>query len=803
MPDQAQIEDLFLGLQLSHYRITAKIGSGGMGVVYRARDEHLDREVAVKVLHPGTIADDAARRRFQNEARALSKLNHPNIATIHDFDTQRGTDFLVMEYLPGETLSRKLSGGPLPEKEIVTLGIQLAEGLAAAHEHGVVHRDLKPGNLLCSEGRLKILDFGLAKLRRPVTETTATESMEQTHSLSGTLPYMAPEQLLGEEVDARTDLYAAGLVLYEMGTGQRPFADVPSAQLIAAMLKRSPIPAKTLNSKISTELDHIIAKCVEKDPDNRYQSAKELCVDLRWIERGMHSEQSKELVPAKGREKFSGAKKRATIGVLVAAALILVGLLGVPRAKRWVSGQWSGTGRIQSLAVLPLANLSGDPGREYLADGMTEELITQLGKAMPLRVISRQSVMQFKGTTLSLAEIGRKLNVDGIVEGSVVESGGRVRVTARLVDATTEKPLWGEEYDRDLRDVLTLQGEVTRAIAQEIRVKLTPQEQAILTKARSVNPEAYEACLKGRFEWYKLSKEGLDNAEHYYQLALEKDPNYALAYAGLADVWLERSDIGLQMPRDVMDKARAAAEKALELDDTLAEAHVSLANIETGYEWNWPAAERDFLRAIQLNPSNADAHFMYADFLISLKRNQEWQKEIQQTLELDPMSSFHRSFYGWHLVYLGRNDEAIALLQKILATQPQLSYAHLGLWGAYYKKRMDKEALEEAQKFFEVLGDQEVVKSLREGPRGGDYRAAMKRAADVLASRSAHTHVAGVRIARVYAHAGENAECLTWLEKAFAAKESPMVHLNVGWDWQNLRNEPRFQALLREINFPK
>ena len=803
MPDQVQSQDLFLGLQFSHYRITGKIGSGGMGVVYRARDEHLDREVAIKVLRPGTIADEAARRRFQNEARALSKLNHPNIATIHDFDTQRGTDFLVMEYLPGETLSHKLAGGPLPEKEIARLGIQLAEGLSAAHEHGVVHRDLKPGNLLCSEGRLKILDFGLAKLRRPVAETAATESIEQTHSLSGTLPYMAPEQLLGEEVDARTDLYAAGLVLYEMATGQRPFAELPSGQLIAAMLKRSPIPAKALNSKISAELDHIITKCVEKDPDNRYQSAKELCVDLRGIEREMHSSHSTEQLPAKGRQMFTGAQKRVTIGVFTAVALIVAGLLGVPSARRWVTGRWSGAGRIQSLAVLPLANLSGDPGREYLADGMTEELITQLGKAMPLRVISRQSVMQFKGTTLSLGEIGRKLSVDGIVEGSVAQSGGRVRVTARLVDAATEKPIWSEEYDRDLRDVLSLQGEVTRAIAQEIRVKLTPQEQEKLTKARPVNPEAYEACLKGRFEWYKLSKEGLDNAEHYYQLALEKDPNYALAYAGLADVWLARSDTGLSTPRDVMKKAKAAAEKALELDDTLAEAHVSLANIETGYEWNWPAAEKDFLRAIQLNPSNADAHFMYADFLISLKRNQEWQKEIQRTLELDPMSSFHRSFYGWHLIYLGRNDEAIAVLQKILAAQPQLSYAHLGLWGAYFKKGMNKQALEEAQKFFEVLGDQEVVASLREGIGGDSYRAAMKRAADVLASRSTHTHVAGVRIARLYAHAGENAECLTWLEKASAARESPMVHLNVGWDWQNLRNEPRFQALLREINFPQ
>src|SRR5512137_2182625 len=483
MSNQAESLESLIGLEFSHYRIIEEIGSGGMGVVFRAHDQHLDREVAIKVLHPGTIADEGARRHLHKEALALSKLNHPNIATIYDFDTQRGMDFLVMEYIPGVTLNEKLAAGSLPENEVLRLGMQLSDGLAAAHEHGVVHRDLKPGNLrLASDGRLKILDFGLAKLRQPLAESAAAETTLHTQAISGTFAYMAPEQLLGEELDTRTDIHGAGLVLYEMATGQRPFAEVQSGQLIGAILRHPPAKPRTLNPKVSTELEQIIGKCLEKDPENRYQSAKELAVDLRGLG------PDKRSVPTAGRAhivdrlSFARLSRRARLWIATfLAVLVVAGVLAARKVSTWREGGFGSVRRIHSLAVLPLVNLSGDPEREYFADGMTEELITQLGKATPLRVISRQSVMQFKGTKMPLEEIAQKLKVDAVVEGSVLQSGNRVRVTARLVDAAADKPVWTEEYERDLRDVLTLQGEVTHAIVDEIKVKLTPQVQARLT----------------------------------------------------------------------------------------------------------------------------------------------------------------------------------------------------------------------------------------------------------------------------------------------------------------------------------
>ncbi len=800
-----------LGRTLGHYRIVEKIGEGGMGEVYRALDEHLGCDVAIKVLPPGAINDESARQRFHKEARVLARLNHPNIAIVHDFDTQQGIDYLVMEYIPGTTLSQKLATARLAEKEIIRLGAQLAEGLSAAHEHGVIHRDLKPSNLrLTTDGRLKILDFGLAKLRLPATASAATESMTEAQVIAGTLPYMAPEQLLDREIDVRTDIHAAGSVLYEMATGQRPFSEVQRSQLIGAILSRSPSPPSTLHPHLSRELEWIILKCLEKEPENRYQSAKELTVDLRRLERQSETEPVPSAIHAEvglffSRRSRSVKLRSRSVKLMVLAivlGLVVVGLF-LPTLRQGRGGSSEIVPRFRALAVLPLVDLSGDPARAYFADGMTEELITQLGKVTSARVISRQSVMQFKGTKIPLTEIAQKLRVDAVVEGSVLQSGNRVRVTARLVDAAAEKPVWTEEYERDLRDVLSLQDEVTRAIANEIKVTIGPREQARLAKPREINPEAYEAYLKGRFQWYKISRQGLDDATRYFQLALEKDPNYALAYAGLADVWMMRADSGYAAPSETLPEAKAAALKALQLDGTLSEAYVSLGNIEAGYERDWAAAGRDFRRAIELNPNSVDAHFMYADYLISIRHNQEWQSEIQQAVNLDPMNFFLRCFYGWHLVYLGRYDEAIGVMQKVVATQPNFSSAHMGLWGAYYRKHMEKEALGEAVKFFEALNDKDAVAALTSGYQEGGYRAGMRRAAEVLAARAQHSHVAGVRIARLYAHAGETDRALAWLQKAYEARETPLVHLGVGWDWDQLRSYGRFQELVRRMNFPR
>jgi len=795
MARQTVSQEALAGQTLGHYRIAEKIGAGGMGDVYLAQDEHLDRQVAIKVLSPGTLADELSRKRFHKEALALSKLNHPNIATIHDFDTQNEVDFLVMEHISGVALSEKLEHGALPDKETISLGLQLVEGLAAAHQHGVIHCDLKPKNLmLTADGRLKILDFGLARLRLPISATAPTETLTQTTGLAGTLPYMAPEQLLGEQADPRTDIYSTGAVLYEMATGQRPHGEVESAPLVGAILRKPPVPPTKLNPRLSTKLEDIILKCLEKDPENRYQSVRELAVDLRRLTLPSSTAMAvSPTTPGHGRKQI-GVRVGVVAAILMVAGALIWNLGGV-------QDRLLGRGHtpvIRSLAVLPLTNLSGDPSQEFLADGMTEALIANLSKIRALKVISRTSVMQYKGAKKSLPQIARELGADGILEGSVQRSGGRVVVTAQLIHAPTDTHLWAETYERDLQDVLVLQNEVARTVAGEIKVALTPEETRHLTSARPVDPEAYEAYLKGRFHWYKLSKDELDNAERYFQLALDKDPDYALAYVGLADVWMARSDSGFLAPEEALPRAKAAAAKALELDETLADAHVTLANLAS----DGRDAEREFRRAIELNPSHAMAHFMYADYLISRRRNEEWQREMQKALELDPLSYFFRCFYGWHLVYLGRYDEAVAEMQRVLVTQPEWSSAYLGLWGAYYKKGMDKEAGQAAERFFAGLHDEEVVRALQEGYKEGGYRRAMKRAADTLATRSKRVHVPAVRIARLYAHAGEKGHALDWLEKAYAANESPLAHLAVARDWDDLHSDPRFQDLLRRMGLP-
>lgn len=752
--------DSIIGRTLGHYRILEQIGAGGMGVVYRAHDERLQRDVALKVLLPGTLADDSARKRFRQEALALSRLNHPNIATVHDFDTQEGIDFLVTELIPGMTLDEKLVAGLLPEKEVIQIGLQIADGLETAHQQGVIHRDVKPGNLrLTPEGQLKILDFGLAKRMDPVGPATVTESFSAQRGPAGTLPYMAPEQLREEKLDARTDIWAAGVVLYEMATGRRPF-EAKTSMSLADQILHAPVPALSgMQPRLSSRLRDVILKCLDKDAENRYQSAKELQVDLRRL-----------ASPTSSASAASAATRKRT------------------RPKR-----------IRSLAVLPLANFSHDPEQEYFADGMTEALICDLAKIRALKITSRTSVMRYKGTEKPLREIAEELNVDALVEGSVTRAGQRVRITAQLIHAASDTHLWAENYERALEDVLLVQSEIARAIALEINLVLTPEEARRLSAARRVNASAYDAYLKGRFYWYKLSREHLNTALQYFQLVLEKDPSSSLAYAGLSGVWGALGDCGIVPPREAVPKAKAAALKAIELDDSLAEAHINLANLRC-LEWNWDDAEKEYRRAIELTPNSAEAHFFYSDLLISRRRTEEWRREVDHALELDPLNFFFQCFFGWHLLYLHRCDEAIAALRKSLRTEPNYAAAHLRLWGALYQKRMYDEAVAEAKTFFEVLGDTETAGTLQLGYAQRGYTGAMRLAAETLAARSQLTYVPPTQVARLYAHAADKDQALQWLEKAYEERLPAMVHLGVDLDWDLLRDDPRFQDLLRRLN---
>jgi serine/threonine-protein kinase len=787
------------GTRLGPYEIVALLGAGGMGEVYRARDTRLGRDVAIKLL-PAEFAADAERlKRFEREAKATAALSHPNILDVHDVGTFEGVPYLVEELLEGESLKERIGRGSVPVRDAVGIAVQVAHGLAVAHGKSIVHRDLKPENIFVTkDGVVKILDFGLAKLVEGVpigeadTLTHAPTGATEFGRVLGTVAYMAPEQARGLPVDQRADVFAFGVVLYEMVTGEHPFRGATATDTVAAILREEPPP---LPASAPTQLAAVLEKCLAKEPERRYQRGSELLAALEAVQ----SEGAVLLWPtltrAVRRRPWLVAANTAVALAVLALALDVGGLRG-----RILGG--AGAGRINSLAVLPLANLSGDAAQDYLAAGLHEALITDLARLGGLkRVIARGSVMRFAKTEMPPRQIAKELGVDALITGSVMRSGDRVRVTAQLVDADTDAQLWGERYERDLRDVLALENDVVAAITREIRLKLTPQEHARLASARPINPEAYEACLKGRFHWYKLSREDLDNAERYFKLALEKDPNYAPAHEGMASVWLSRTDTGLVPPSEAMPRANASALKALELDDTFAQAHVTLANLKV-LEWDWATADKEYRRALEINPNCAEAHFMYSDFLVTMRRTAEWEMETRRTLELDPLSSFNRCFYGWHLVYERRYDEAIAQLTRVAQAEPNFSSVHLGLWGAYFKKGADAEALAEAKRFFGALGDREVADALDAGWAHGGYRGAMKRAGDTLVARFERTYYPAIRVARVLAHAGDNERALEFLEKAYERHETPLYHIGVGWDWDELRPDPRFQALLRRMSLP-
>ncbi len=809
-------QELAVGTHLGHYRIAEKIGAGGMGEVYRAHDEHLDRDVAIKVLPAGTLSDPSARRHFRKEALALSKLNHPGIATIYDFDTQDGVDFLVMEYIPGITLSEKLAGRPLAEKEVVALGTQLAEGLAAAHAEGVIHRDLKPGNLrVMGDGRLKILDFGLAKLALPVAPTADTESVADSQATAGTLPYMAPEQLLGEEADARTDIHAAGAVLYEMATGKRPFGKLDHAQLITAILRQAPPPPAQLNSQVSADLERLVGKCLEKEPENRYQSAKELAVDLRRLGAPSTVTASWRVVK-KPRSRVTRKILLGLTGVLTvtAVAAVLLGL-NVNRWRERLFGVATGA-RIHSLAVLPLVNMSRDPEQEYFADGMTEELITDLSKIGSLKVISRTSVMQYKDAKKPLPQIGHELGVEGVIEGSVQRVGDRVRITAQLIYAPSDTHLWAESYDRDLHDVLKLQGEVAQVIANEVKAKVTPQEQARLADKRPIDPEAHQAYLQGRYYWNKRTEEDIRKAIGYFQQAINKDPNYALAYAGLADSYLVLSLYSSAPWQETYRQAQTAATKALEIDDSLAEAHAALAATRAGEQWDLEGALTELARAIQLNPNYATAHQWYAEYLICSGDAEKAIAEIRRAQELDPLSLVINSTYGGILFQARRYDDALAQAQKTLEMDANFYLGHQLLAEVYEQRGRFEEAIAERQRAATLAGENaeeagrraQLLKSAYESNGAKAYweqrlQLAMK---DARQSKDLPYELADsspYQLAVLNAQAGRNEEAVGLLQKAFNERDYGLYYLKTAPALDGLRSDPRVTSLMLRIGVTK
>jgi len=786
-----------IGRTLGKFRVLEQLGAGGMGVVYRARDERLERNVALKVLPVGLLANENARKRFRNEALTLAKLSHPNIGMLFDFDSFEGVDFLVMECIPGTTLAARIAEGPLTEKEVARLGGQIASALQEAHEHGVVHRDLKPGNvLLTPKGEVKVLDFGLAKLllpggAPPASEATA-DALSHPQSFAGTLPYMAPEQLRGGASDARTDIFALGNLLYEMATSRRAFNQTLPSRLMDDIVHQPPPAPRTLNGGLSQELQRIILKCLEKDPEDRYQSAKEISVDLRRLDQPKVSSAARP--PVVFRTRRRAILVLAGFPVLALALAVVFLNLGGWR-ERFLHLE---TPQIQSLAVLPLENLSRDPDQEFFADGMTEALIANLAKISSLRVISRTSAMSYKGARKPLPEIARELHVDAVVEGTVQRSGDHVRVSAQLLDAANDRHLWQKEYDRDARDILTLESEVAQAIAGEIRVRLTPEEKANLSRIHTVDPEAHLLYLRGRYFWNKRTEESLAKGLEYFEGSIEKDPTFALGYVGIADTYAVYGYSGYLAPQDAYPKAVAAARKALEIDDSLGEAYATLGHMARLYDWDWPEGERDFKRSIELNPNYAPGRHWYSHLLADAGRFDESLAESKKVIELDPLDSMMAMHLGWHYFMARQYSLAAAQLQATLQPDPNFFQSHIYLGEVYEQQGNVADAIAEFQKATKLRpGDKQPIVNLAHAyGLAGRRREAQDLRANLVA-RAKREYVSPFDLALIEVGLGDKNSAFARLEESFRDRSLGPGTLARDPRFDSLRSDPRYAGLLR------
>jgi len=768
---------------LAHYRIIEKLGAGGMGEVYRAHDTRLDRDVAVKVLPDEALADPVARRRLLREARAAAALNHPHVCTIHEVGEATGRVYIAMELIAGLRLDEVIRQGGMPAHDVLRYGLQIAEAVAHAHERGVIHRDLKTGNTLVTpQGRIKVLDFGLAI--RPIGEdvsdaTTAWQGAANSESFAGTLPFMAPEQVRGEEADARTDVWALGVMLYEMATGVRPFPARTPAQLISAIVHDPPAP---LPESVPFPLRAVIERCLEKSPERRYQRASEVHAALDAIRSGETFHVAER-----------GRRQRRSRWLAPAAALVIAGVL----AGAWWMTRTLAPPRLESLAVLPFDNLSRDPGQEYFVDGMTDAIITDLARLGGLKVISRTSAMRYKGTDKPLADIARELGVKAVVEGSVLRVGNRVRITAQLIEGMTDTHLWADSYERELEDVLFLQRELAHAIAKEIRGSLAA-EGTRSAQATRTNSAAYDAYLLGRHYANQRSSSGLARAVSLLERAIEQDPGFAPAYAALADAYLLMEVYAASPPMAAYEKAKALSSKALQIDPTLGEAHVSLAWIAFTLEFDWAAAEANFEHAIRLSPGYVTAHHWYAVYLCAMGRIERAKAGFARALELDPFAPIVFTQTGFP--YLSARDYPAALERYRMAAErfpgfrmAQTSIARTLVAAGAYEEAIAAIPSAEPQLNEGLLG---MAYGLLGRTR--DARAVLQE----LQMRSRTAYVPARDYVYVYTGLGDRPRALDWLERGYDERGIFAAWLKTWPLYDPLRAEPRFTALMTRMKFP-
>jgi serine/threonine-protein kinase len=796
---------LLEGKTISHYRVMDRIGSGGMGVVYKAEDLKLRRLVALKLLPTFLAIDPEALQRFEREAQAASALNHPNICTVFEVDEAEGMHFIAIELLDGATLKECISHGPLQLTEIIRIGIQICDALESAHSVGIVHRDIKPSNvILTRRGIVKLLDFGVAKrldlhsaqdlLHMSTPGGTQTDLQLTTLGTAiGTTAYMSPEQTDGQEVDARSDLFSLGTVLYEMATGKHPFPGKDIAEVLHAIRFQSPSLIKERNSAVPIDFVRITTRAMMKDRAQRYQEAAAMRADLESVRDHL--------------EKKAGKKKAVFAGVLTIALLVAVGSASwrVPLVREWISEKPLNVApEVKSLAVLPLKNQTGDESQEYFVDGMTDALISNLAQIKSLRIISRDSTMGYKNSTKTPIEIAKELNVDVLVAGVVVRSGDSVSIEAQLIRPSSRQPVWTNTYRRPINDITSLYSEVSQAIASEVQAQLTPQEQFRLSNKQTVNPQAYEFYLMGRYCWNKRTPDGYDTAIQFFQRALAVQPDYAQAYAGLADsiaflgVWRKR---GLSRTETV-SLARANALRALQLDDNLAEAHASLASISYLNDWNWPLAEQEFRRAIELDPNYASAHHWYAYYCFSRNRVDEGLGEIHLAQQLDPQSLIIQNDVGQLLYMARRYDEAIEQEQRTLEMDGSLSWPHRWLGLSYLAKQQYSKAIAELQSAVR-LSDRNLTDMALLGiayARTGHVAKAHQVLRDIRAF-PAEQYESVAEVAWLLVELGQADEAYESLVKALPDRPTlRSLHLLPYLD--PFRSDPRFQSLQRRVGLP-
>ncbi|UCF37336.1 MAG: protein kinase [Acidobacteriota bacterium] len=778
-----------IGDNITHYRIEKKLGEGGMGEVYLAEDSSLKRHVALKFLPPHMQQNTDALKRFLREAESAASLEHPYICNIKAFSqTDDGRQFIVMEYVEGQTLSEKLKDGPIPVEEVVRIALEICEALELAHDQGIVHRDLKPSNImLTQQGHAKVMDFGLAK--RVLTEGSGEQENTLTAltgegSTLGTLAYMSPEQLKGSSIDTRSDVFSFGLVLYEMLTGVHPFRRNQPIETASAILTDDPEPLTSYREDIPEQLERMVLKMMSRNPKDRFSSVADVAAQLAdptsaWI----------------GTPTPLASGLQLKVVAACAAAILLVLALGWWDLRQESSGTDS---KITSIAVLPLKNLSGDPDQEFFVDGMTEALITDLSKIGALKVIARSSSMRYKGTDKPIDEIARELNVEALVEGSVFREAGQVGITAQLIEVTTGQNLWADRYERSLASVLSLQGEIAQAIAREIRVTLSREEETLLAANREVNPEAYEAYLKGKSHFYRVTPGDLEISLQYFETALEKDPNYAPAYSGIALVWIGRRQMGITLPGEANPKIREAIQNALELDSEDVEAHHALAVDETWGAWNWEAAEDAFKTVIELNPSYAEVRAYYSHFLMIMKRQDEAMAEMELALQLDPLNELLQWLNIVVIMGARKFDEAIALSEEVLTTIPNSPHAWARLVEAYYASGRLEDCYKAAVANWTARARPDAVEALERGYQDGGFSGAMLR----LAQWKDEVQGPGTGSVFNWAAAGEKQKALDYLERAFEIPDPNLPYMGLVVVYRDLHQEPRFQEMLARLNFP-